>query len=612
MDRRTAIALAFALVVFAGFTALQARYAPRPVRGPAADSVLAARDTAAGAAGLPPAPAPARPSVPSAPGLAATPERPPAPAIAEQRVVVETPLYRAEFSNRGARMVGFELKKIPAAFGASNYHANPSRRPRAGEDVPRDDRVHLDGSPTFALDLGWGPSLRSLEHTMFAVSESSDATGAIRALTFTARDTGGILLRQTWRVRPDSYMLDFEVETADIPPASEVRDYSLTTRTWPLLTESDPQTDIHGLRAVSLVGKDLHRDGASGLVGRNPKVFEGVAHWAGVQSRYFLALVATTNADGKAATGSASTIELPADRVAMMPTGTKPEVPVAIGSLVMPLPASGAGIQRFVAYIGPADHFALAKESGPLEMERSVDLGWRWIVPLSKLLLQAMRAIDSVVHNYGITILLIATLMRLLLHPMNMTSMRSMRAMQKLQPEIERIRKKFEGDPQAQNTATMALYRENKVNPMGGCLPMLLQMPLFFALYAVINNAIDLRQAPFVGWMHDLSSPDLVATIGPLPGIGHFPVRLLPLLMAVTGLLSQFLTPTDPKQAPMMYMMNIFMVFIFYNLPSGLVFYWTVMNLLTAVQQWLAIRGDSAVTVLPQPVPQPAAKRRKT
>ena len=242
-------------------------------------------------------------------------------------------------------------------------------------------------------------------------------------------------------------------------------------------------------------------------------------------------------------------------------------------------------------------------------MERSVDLGWRWIVPLSQLLLRLMRAINSVVHNYGLTILLLATLVRLVLHPMNMASMRSMRSMQKLQPEIEKIRKKYEKDPQALNTATMALYKENKVNPMGGCLPMLMQMPLFFALYAVINNAIDLRQAPFVAWIHDLSSPDLVATIGPLPVIGHLPVRLLPLLMAATGLLSQVLTPTDPKQAPTMYMMNLFMLFIFYNLPSGLVFYWTIMNVFTAAQQWLALRGDSGAAVV---VPASAVKGRNS
>lgn len=603
MDRRTIFALVLSLVVFAAFTALQAKYAPKPVPKRPAPVAGAAGDSAAAPAATPaPADAAAVPSL--APDTAAAA----APAIPEQLTVVETPLYRAEFSNRGARLVGFELKRYAAAYGASNFHAKPSLRPKPGAEVATGDRVHLDGGPTFAIDLGSGASQRSLANTMFAVAESTDATGAVRALTFTGRDAGGMTLRQTWRVRPDSYMLDLEVETSGIPANSDVRDYSLVTRSWPLLTESDPNTDVQGLRAVSLVGKDLHRDHASGLVGRNAKVFEGVAHWAGVQSRYFVALVGTTNADGKAATASAVTRELPADRVAMMPAGTKPTVPVAVGALVMPLPASGAGTHRFVAYIGPADHFALAKESGPLEMERSVDLGWRWIVPFSKLLLQLMRAIDSVVRNYGVTILLLATLVRLLLHPMNMAGMRSMRAMQKLQPEIERIRKKFEGDPQALNAATMALYRENKVNPMGGCLPMLLQMPLFFALYAVINNAIDLRQAPFVSWIHDLSSPDLVAMLGPLPGIGHFPVRLLPLLMAATGLLSQFLTPTDPKQAPMMYMMNIFMVFIFYNLPSGLVFYWTVMNLLTAVQQWLAMRGDSGAVV----VPAEAGKGRKS
>lgn len=601
MDRRTALALALALVVFAAFTALQARFGPKPVRKPAADTTLVVRDSAAAASDT------AFATVPGAPALAPAAEAPAVPVVPEKLTVVETPLYRAEFSNRGARLVGIELKRFAAAYGESNFQAKPARRPKPGQEVPAGDRVHLDGGPTFALDLGSGASHRSLESTVFAVSESTDATGAIRTLTFTGRDPAGIQLRQTWRVRPDSYMLDFEVETAGIPANSDVRDYTLTTRSWPLLTESDPHTDLLGLRAVSLVGKDLHRDQASGLVNRDPKVFEGVAHWAGVQSRYFLALVGTTNGDGKAAIGAAATMELPADRVAMMPAGTKSSVPVAVGTLVMPLPASGAGVQRFVTYIGPADHFALEKESGPLEMERSVDLGWRWIVPFSKLLLQLMQAIDTVVRNYGLTILLLATLVRLLLHPMNMSSMRSMRAMQKLQPEIERLRKKYDGDPAALNTATMALYRENKVNPMGGCLPMLLQMPLFFALYAVINNAIDLRQAPFMAWIHDLSSPDLVATLGPLPVIGHFPLRILPLLMAGTGLLSQVLTPTDPKQAPMMYMMNIFMVFIFYNLPSGLVFYWTVMNLLTAAQQWLALRGDSGAVV----VPAAAGKGRK-
>ncbi len=609
MDRRTAFALALALVVFVLFSVGQARFGPKPVRKPAADSTLVAHDSAgtmptpvAGAAPVETAPGRLAPATPAAaPAVAAT------PAVPEQVSVVETPLYRATFSNRGARLLAVELKHYAAAYGESDFSAHPSRRPRPGQDVPAGDRVDLDGGPTFALDLGSGDALRPLANTVFAVSESLDAAGAVRALTYTTRDSLGMTLRQTWRVNPDTYLLDLEVETAGIPANTSVRDYSLTTRSWPMLTESEPLTDQRGLRAVSLVGKDLHRDPAAGLVDKNPKSFEGVARWAGVQSRYFLALVGTTGGAGKGARAAASTTTIPADKLAMMPPGAKPIEPVAIGTLVMPLPPSGAGVQHFIAYFGPADHFSLAKLSGPLEMERAVDLGWRWIVPLSQLLLRLLRAIDGVVHNYGLTILLVAALVRLVLHPMNMAGMRSMRAMQKLQPEIERIRKKYENDPQALNTATMALYRENKVNPMGGCLPMVLQMPLFFALYSVINNAIDLRQAPFVAWIHDLSSPDLVGMI-PLPVVGHFPVRVLPLLMAGTGLLSQVLTPTDPKQAPTMYMMNVFMLFIFYNLPSGLVFYWTIMNVFTAAQQWLALRGDSGAVV----VPEPAGKGRKS
>jgi YidC/Oxa1 family membrane protein insertase len=116
-------------------------------------------------------------------------------------------------------------------------------------------------------------------------------------------------------------------------------------------------------------------------------------------------------------------------------------------------------------------------------------------------------------------------------------------------------------------------------------------------MYAVIFNAIDLRQAPFLGWIHDLSTPDQLFMIHGLPIIGSFPIRLLPLLMAGSGFLSQRFTPTDPQQAPTMYMMNIVMLGIFYPMPSGLVLYWTVMNVLTAAQQWLAMRGDDGVVV---------------
>ena len=163
------------------------------------------------------------------------------------------------------------------------------------------------------------------------------------------------------------------------------------------------------------------------------------------------------------------------------------------------LPSEHSPVHRYVLYAGPCEIDALAAVK--MNLERAVDLGWSWVMPFSRTLLFVLNWLDKVVRNYGLAIILLATLVRVLLHPLNMLSMKSMRSMQKLQPEMERIKEKYKNDPQAQNTAIMALYKDNKVNPAGGCLPMLLQMPIFIALYQVLFNAIQLRQAPFVAWI---------------------------------------------------------------------------------------------------------------
>ncbi len=588
MDRRTVLTLLVVLLVFAGFSALQSRYAPKRKPVPAAaestlatpapaESATTLAGTPTGGASLAPTPAGTAPVVTSLP---------------VRDVELDTPLYHAVFSTRGARLLSVQLKRHAAAHGESNFGLHPNRRPRPGQEIPAGDRVSLSSTPLFGLDLGSRGSLRPLGDVVYAVAESADASGQVRALTFTARDSSaGMLVRQTWRVREGTYALDLEVEMRGLPDAWRLSDYSLTSRTWPLITEANLQQEQRSVRGVSLVGTNLHRDGASGLVNKPAKVHDGAARFAGVQTHYFMALVASTGDAGRAAMTGGAQSSFTAEQLQRMPANTPRQNPVAIGTLVMPLPTPSAPVQRFLAYFGPGDYETLHKLG--FDLDRAVDLGWNWITPVSKLLLALLKAIEKAVHNYGLTILLLATLVRLALHPINMTSMKSMRAMTKLQPEIERLREKYKNDAQALNTATMALYRDNKVNPAGGCLPMILQMPLFIALYSVLMSAIDLRQAPFVGWIHDLSAPDQLFALGPLP------VRVLPILMALTGFASQLLTPTNPQQAPTMYMMNFVMLFFFYNLPSGLVLYWTVMNVLTAVQQWLVNRSDDGVVVVP-------------
>ncbi len=610
MDRRTLIAMFVILLLFVGFEiGRQRESANQPP--PDADSLATLIDST----GAPPAPASTTPSAISpaaagALGSAAIEAVGSVPAIPEREIVIETPNYRATFSNRGARLVEFELKRFAAERGVSGYGKNPGDRPKRGEEVPSGDRVLLSGTPTFALDMGSGMSRRDLDQLVYAVEESTDASGAVRRVTFTGRDTSGLAIEQVWRATDHDYLLALSVRVPSTPAAWRLTDYSLVTRTWPLLNESDPEMDKRALRAIGLVGKNLHRDHAPGLVGKAEKSHDGVARWAGVQTHYFYVIVASLGREARGAVSAGERRTLTDEQMARMPEGAVAAQDVAVGTLVMPLP-DGAETHSFSIYLGPGDYFALSKLSehlgGGLELQRAVDMGWNWIVPVSKLLLQLLNWLDSLVRNFGVAILLLASVVRLALHPLNMASMKSMRGLQRVQPEVERIRDKYKNDQQAMNTAIMALYKEHKVNPAGGCVPMLMQMPLFFALYAVLFNAVELRQAPFWGWIHDLSAPDLLFQAGPLP------IRLLPILMAGSGLLSQWLTPTDPKQAPMMYLMNVVMLVFFYNLPSGLVFYWTIMNLFTALQQWLIMRGDGGVLVgtSPAAVPVMAGGKRK-
>ena len=529
------------------------------------------------------APAPKTASTPHAAGAAtlfATPAAP-APQL-EQTFEIETPLYRATFTNRGARLLSVELKRYASANGEHSKNGR-AVRVHPGQEVPVGDRVSLAGGPLLGLDLGSADDRRDLSGVQFAAHESLDAQGKVAVLTFDATDSSGAYVRETYRPRPGTYAMDLEIEVRGVPMAWRLADYSLSLKSWPLITEADELADTRSLRATSLVGTNLHREHAPRMIGRS-KVFDGSAAWAGVQSRYFAVAVAAAQGAGRSVVSSASRRPLQAAEKAALPPNAPPETEVAENTLVVALPSELRPIQHFVVYAGPTDYFQLA--SLKLGLNRLVELGWAWVQPASKGLLWLLKALYGFVRNYGLAIILLATLVRLLLHPLNVTGIRNMRAMQRLQPELERIREKYKNDPQALNTSMMALYRENKVNPAGGCLPMLVQLPVFVALYNVLFNAIELRQAPFVAWIHDLSAPDLLFTVGPLP------IRLMPLLMLGSGLLSQRLTPTDPRQLPTMYLMNAFMTVFFYNLPSGLVLYWTLMNVLTAVQQWLVLQQD--------------------
>lgn len=600
MDRRTLLYIALCFAFLFGYRWYVHKMgwdAPRP-GAPAAVAESTRTSTPATPTGgtlstAPPAATPVQGAV-----AGARPATTVAPSAPERLVTVETPLYVATFSDRGARLQSVQLKRFRSAGGV-HAGGKPVARPKAGEEVPPEDRVTLAGGPSFALDLGSGTALTSLASTTFAVDESIDATGAIRRLDFTARDSAGGVIRETWRVHPDTYALDLDVAMEGRPAGVRAEDYTLAVQSWPPFTEANHKSDEALLRATTLVGTSYHRAGARDLARGRSNIVEGNARWAAVQSRYFIGAIGVRQATARGTGSSGFERPLAPALRPLLGANERPVDNVAVSKVIAAVPGTGQPVHRYVVYFGPTDYGRL--ESLGVALERAVDLGWAWLRPISHVLLVLLQWIERLVRNWGLAIIALATVVRLVLHPLNVASLRSMRAMQKLQPELERMKERYKNDPQALNTAMMALYRENKVNPAGGCLPMLLQMPIFFALYAVLSNAIALRQAPFVGWIDDLSSPDLLFSIG------GFPVRLLPVIMAGTGLLQQRMTPMSPQQAPSAYMMNVVMLVLFYNtVPSGLVLYWTVMNVFTLVQQWLILRQDptpSAAVVVEEPAP---------
>ena len=256
---------------------------------------------------------------------------------------------------------------------------------------------------------------------------------------------------------------------------------------------------------------------------------------------------------------------------------------VALKMLPLSIPRGGEVRKELSLYLGPQEIGALRKSGSNLEA--IIDFGF-W-TPIAKLLHSLLKTFYEWFGNYGLSIILLSLTIKLVFYPFTHKSFESMRKMQEdmktLQPEIQALKEKYKNNPQKLNKATMELYKKRGVNPLGGCkgcLPMFFQMPVFFALYTVLYNAIELRQAPFFGWINDLSSRD--------------PWYVLPLLMGLTMYLQQKVTgmgassSAQPDQAKMMsIMMPIFLTFIFFNLASGIVLYWLCFNVFTILQQSL-------------------------
>lgn len=219
-----------------------------------------------------------------------------------------------------------------------------------------------------------------------------------------------------------------------------------------------------------------------------------------------------------------------------------------------------------------------------IDADKIVNFGWFDIV--AKPMLWGMNFSNRFTHNYGIDIILLTILIKIIFYPLSVKSYKSMKNMQKLQPKLAQLREKHKNDKEKLNQEMMGIYKREGINPLGGCLPMVIQIPVFFALYRVLMAAIEFRHAPFMLWINDLAAPEEIFTIH---AAGYaLPFRVLPLIMGVTMVIQQKMTPTggDPMQAKMMMLMPIFFTFLFWGFPAGLVLYWLVNNVISIGQQY--------------------------
>jgi YidC/Oxa1 family membrane protein insertase len=267
---------------------------------------------------------------------------------------------------------------------------------------------------------------------------------------------------------------------------------------------------------------------------------------------------------------------------------------------ILLLPMSYERVEGFIAPNGEESPFVAIEDSritvyaGPLSYSRLsdlgrdanqlVDFGWPIIRWIGRLIFWFSNSVLAFVGNWGVRIVLVSLALKLVLFPLTTKSFTSMQKMQKIQPRMKELQEKFKSDPKKQQEALQKLYREEGVNPLGGCLPLLLQMPVFFALYRVLANAVELRGAPFVLWINDLSRPEILipfeTKILGLSGIG-----LLAILMGAAFFIQQKMSTVSTQQKGMMYLMPVFMTWLFMKFPAGLTLYWFINNLLTIGQQ---------------------------
>ncbi len=471
-----------------------------------------------------------------------------------QDITVETELYRAVFSGSGPQIKSFQLKEY---------------RSELGKNAPLKELVHVNNKDGFGFQLGLsGKTIPNITSAPLRISRK-DITlrqdDQPESLVYEWKSPEGVTLRTEFVFRPQSYDIDLVVEVTN------TSDYAIDESILINIAHMPRETrrsygSFEGMAVF--VGNKLKEVKKGKLQGKD---FMGQITWVAYEEPYFMtAIIDDDN-------------EKAGVKPAVLPDG---EIRIGYSPASLALGQNESTRRHFTLYMGPRDLYIL--KALHKNLEKAINFGWFDII--AKPLLVTLRFFNTYLSNYGLSIILLTILIKILFWPLTHKSYQSMKEMRKLQPMMAKIREKYKHNKQEMNKQLMGLYKTYKINPMGGCLPMIIQIPVFFAFYRILPNSIELRHAPFVLWINDLSAPERLFSFPfqvPLmaPPYG---IPILTLLMGASMFLQQKMTPTpgDPAQAKMMMFLPIVFTFLFINFPSGLVLYWLVNNVLSIAQQY--------------------------
>ncbi len=469
-----------------------------------------------------------------------------APAAPERTIEVDTQLYDALLTTRGARLLSFRLKdyRESAEPGSPWY-----QMVREGADGKLPLGLVLNRGGTTVTDS-------ALNYTTDAAAKIDATAGRTAIVTFTAKTRDGLQVTKRLAFNDGTYLFELDAAiagaTATVAQSGVSMSEALVEHGSGYYNIPELQADVGG-KALTESEKHLLK----GIVSA-----PGLITYAGFGDRYFLAVY--------------------------MPVEPRE------GLLLMSYSDDEAHARLL---FDRALHLKTAVYMGPKKLEvleainpaltKAIDFGLLGVIALP--LLRALQFFYRLVPNYGVAIILLTIVVRLVTLPMSIKGQRSMMRMQRLQPQVERIREKFKNDQERLNREMVDLYKRNHVNPLGGCLPMAIQLPILYGLYEAFLNAFELRQAPFIGWIRDLSAPDCLV----IPGVPALPmttchgIPVLVILLAVTSFAQQWLSPKqpDPNQQKMMMYMPLFFSLIFISLPAGLTLYYLSSNVLGILQQ---------------------------